>query len=76
MKIKKIDFDFSEKIEVKVETLRGSCDPPMGATTWTFRLLVEVVEHYVQVKRQGHRCEGSRDIRGQSFDFDLEYLGN
>ena len=74
MKIKKIEFDFFEKNEVKVETLRGLCDPPMGATTWTFRLLVEVVEHYVLVKREGHRCKGSRDIRGQNFNFDLEYL--
>ena len=74
MKIKKIDFDFFEKNEVKVQTLRGSCDPPMGATTWTFRLLLEVVEHYVQVKCEGQRCKGSGDIRGQSFNFDLEYL--
>ena len=74
MKIKKIEFDFFEKNEVKVQNLRGSCDPPMGVTTLTFRLPIEVIELYVQVEGEGHRCKGFRDIRGQSFNFDLEYL--
>jgi hypothetical protein len=48
----------------------------MGPVTLTFRQLIEFVEHSIRVKPGGHRYDGSRDKRGQSFDFDLEYLGN
>ena len=48
----------------------------MGVTTLTFRLAIEVVEGYVEVERESHRCSGSGEKRGQSFDFDLEYLWN
>ena len=46
----------------------------MGATTLTFWGPVEVVELYLGVEYGGRSFNGSRDNRGQSFYFDLEYL--
>ena len=46
----------------------------MGVTTLTFRRPVEVVKDYLGVEYGGRSCNGSRDNRGQSFYFDLEYL--
>ena len=46
----------------------------MGVTTLTFWDPVEVVKDYLGVEYGGHSCKGSRDNRGQSFYFDLEYL--
>ena len=46
----------------------------MGVTTVTFWDPVEVVELYLGVEYGGRSFNGSRDNRGQSFYFDLEYL--
>ena len=46
----------------------------MGATTLTFWDPVEVVDLYLGVEYGGRSFNGSRDNRGQSFYFDLEYL--
>jgi hypothetical protein len=66
----------SEIHPFEIWNLRGSCAPPMGVTTRSFRLSIEVVKHYVAIKFERCRYDSFWEKRGQSFDFAPKYLGS
>lgn len=73
--MKKINFDSSEEIAFEVRNSRGSRAPSFQAVTLTSKTYVEVIEYYRSTQCDSAAISGSRENWGQSFDFDLEYLG-